>query len=84
MTLTFGQGQSIYWKLDIIIFENISDIIQSRVMILGQKAACVEIFKIMWHLVTLTKVKVTVFTWKLKISIFDNFEQSLRHYFFKI
>ena len=36
------------------IFDNISDIIYSRVTIPGQKVACGETFKMMWHWVTLT------------------------------
>ena len=54
MTLTFSQGQSIYWKLEINIFDNILYTIQSGVMKLGLKTAYVEIFKMMWHLATLT------------------------------
>ena len=55
MTFSFGQGQSIYWKREIIIFDKILDINQIRDMKLSLKAACVEIFKMMWYLVTLTK-----------------------------
>ena len=54
----FNQGHSIYWKFGNIHFltnfDNISDIIHSRVIVIGQNVVCGETFQMMWHWVTLT------------------------------
>ena len=81
VTLTEGQVHSLYLKIGkypfiLTIFDNISDTIYSRVLTLGPKVACEESLKIIWTMVTLTLVKVTVFTVNLEnihfLIVFDN------------
>ena len=89
VTLTFRQGHGIYWNVENIhffncFFYNISDIIHSRVVILGQKVACQKTFKMMWHSVTLTfgqghnnYIKIS------KISFFEKTTHSIHSFNYK-
>ena len=58
VTLTEGQGHSVYWFLKIKEITHISDIIYCRVIKFDHKVACGETFKVKvtWHL---PKVRVT-------------------------
>ena len=89
VTLTSGQGHSIYWKFKkkpyLTIFDNISDTIHSTLMRRSQKVALGQIFKTMCHWVTLTKGQShSLYFNARKCQFFYHIWQSLRHYILSV